>query len=660
MAEEATEMSVRSIRRAQERQAGRDQRRSTQRAKRVGIGAGGLLAAALVVAPGANAASIEVTSTDDPGNNDCATQGCTLREAVNAANANGVPDLITFAPNVTGQIHLSDSNGEIDITNESLEIRGPGADHLAIVGPAHDRIFKLFGFNKPDDQVTISGLTLTGGHAEAGGFVPAHGGAIYSTNDCGFAAALTVSGLAIHDNTAAREGGGIAVVPTNCTDKAAGATASGPGSLTVLNTTVSGNSADIDGGGIALGFRAGNLLVENSTIAGNDAAQFGGGISIGRDGSQVVSAKGAEAGFASIDRSDLIHNTTVAGNDADTGGGIWATEGFNIGLSSTIVADNTATTSGPDLASEGGSGYAADYSLLETTTGATVTDTVAGSNITGQDPQLGALAANGGPTQTKLPATASPAIDTGISNSLTTEQRGTARTVDRPPANATGGDGTDIGAVELAVDPPPPEPTPIPEPEPTPIPAPAVNLCFGHEVLLQKGGDASETIPGTGVADGIFGGGGKDTITGLGDDDCLFGQVGNDLVEGGPGNDRANGDRDEDTVRGDEGSDDVRGQNGNDRVFGGPGDDTRVTGGAGDDFVSGGDGDDVVKGDGGNDVISLGGGEDSVHAGGGADTVEAKDGERDKIICGTGKDVAVVDSIDDVDADCNTVHVIGH
>lgn len=670
-------MSARSIRRAYERQARRDQGKATQRAKRVGIGAGGLLAAALFAAPGASAASITpVNNAGDAGDGVCDVagtgDGCTLREAVKAANATAEADLITFAQGLAGPIQLASNS--IKIYNSSLEIRGPGADKLTIDGPANDRIFKLFGFDTPNEQVTISGLTLTDGHANDSSD-PGSGGAIYSTKDglaegfdCnGYMAALTVSGLAINANTAVGAGGGIAVSPDNfCSqnDKAAngaapGQAVTGAGSLNVQNTTVSGNSADTDGGGINLGFQAGSLLIENSTIAGNDAAGFGGGISIGRTTFGPSSKQAAKA--VTLDRTDDINNTTVAGNVADTGGGIDILEGFQVGLSSTIVADNTAPT-GPDLSSQSGSSYEAGYSLLETITpAATVNTTVAGSNITGQDPQLAALAANGGPTQTKLPATTSPAIDTGISNALTTEQRGTARTVDRPPANATGGDGTDIGAVELAVDPvtPPDEPTPTPEPEPTPIPAPTINLCFGKEVLLQKGGDAPETIPGTGVADGIFGGGGTDKITGLGDDDCLFGQVGNDRVEGGPGNDRANGDRDDDNVRGDGGEDDVRGQNGNDRVFGGPGNDTRVTGGAGDDFVAGGAGDDVLKGDGGNDVISLGGGADSVHAGGGADTIEAKDGERDKIICGTGKDVAIVDAIDEVDADCNTVHVIG-
>jgi hypothetical protein len=64
---------------------------------------------------------------------------------------------------------------------------------------------------------------------------------------------------------------------------------------------------------------------------------------------------------------------------------------------------------------------------------------------------LGGLAHNGGPTETMLPSGTSPVIDQGHApNSLQTDERGDPRTVDipgipRPP----GGDGTDIGAVEL-------------------------------------------------------------------------------------------------------------------------------------------------------------------------------------------------------------------
>jgi len=70
----------------------------------------------------------------------------------------------------------------------------------------------------------------------------------------------------------------------------------------------------------------------------------------------------------------------------------------------------------------------------------------------GLDPK--GLRSNGGPTQTIALVSGSSAIDKGTSaaltGTLTTDQRGLARTVDRSGvANATGGDGTDIGAYEF-------------------------------------------------------------------------------------------------------------------------------------------------------------------------------------------------------------------
>ena len=68
---------------------------------------------------------------------------------------------------------------------------------------------------------------------------------------------------------------------------------------------------------------------------------------------------------------------------------------------------------------------------------------------------LKGLRNNGGPTETLALQKSSPAVDNGssvgLTGTLTTDQRGAGfpRTVDRAPANAAGGDGTDIGAFEL-------------------------------------------------------------------------------------------------------------------------------------------------------------------------------------------------------------------
>jgi hypothetical protein len=82
------------------------------------------------------------------------------------------------------------------------------------------------------------------------------------------------------------------------------------------------------------------------------------------------------------------------------------------------------------------------------------------NSLSGVDPMLGPLAANGGPTLTHALLEGSPAIDKGNSFGATTDQRGLVR-----PSNfvgipdASGGNGSDIGAFELQ-QPAPPDTTP--------------------------------------------------------------------------------------------------------------------------------------------------------------------------------------------------------
>jgi CSLREA domain-containing protein len=638
----------------------------TTRTKRVAVAAGGLFAAAAVLAPAANAETYTVNSNGDSGDGTCDST-CTLRDAIQTANGHlndpaGTPDQINFDASVRGTIQLL--HGSLDVTNDSVHINGPGADVLDVVATSGDRVYKLFGFGTTpveDYDVTISGQTISGGSPGSAFGIFNWGGGILSTDrdfdsGCGGdAAALTLNGVHVTGNRAdTGAGGGVAVVLTGGCASKAGSPGTHEGDLNVIDSTISGNHSHGQGGGIAMDGFSGSLFVSNSTIADNDADGPGAGISI-------IPFQPGKVTPATDNVYD-VDNSTVTGNDtgATKGGGIYS-EAPDVGLRSTIVYGNTSTppddpetkATNPSDLGTADTTFTAGYSLIGTRTGAVVND-VSGEPNLSENPQLGALQNNGGPTPTELPATTSPAIDTGISNGLTTDQRGLPRTVDRDPANAA--DGTEIGAVEIPADPPPPPEQP-PD-EPTPLPGPAPQFCLGKQVILTKGGDADEKLTGTGTDDGIIAGGGQDLLQGLSGDDCLFGQTGNDKVEGGPGNDNANGDRDDDTVKGDDGDDSVRGQNGDDRVLGGAGNDPKVTGGAGDDTVKGGAGDDFVKGDGGNDSIVPGGGADFVHSGGGADTINAADGEKDHIICGTGKDVANVDPVDDVDKDCNTVNVI--
>jgi hypothetical protein len=228
----------------------------------------------------------------------------------------------------------------------------------------------------------------------------------------------------------------------------------------ISHSTLSDNYAVDDGGGIHFDVVPGTFELLDSTVSGNGAGNYGGGAYISSD------AQKYQDGLQ-------FNNSTIASNYASTdGGGLYLDytdpdyAGANVPLFSTIVGNNTNSGGLNDLAqatdssNPSGGGFDLSFSLVRAPGNAAFTETPAGSNIIGADPQLGALGSNGGPTETQLPSINSPVVDKGSApGNLTTDQRGDPRTVDTSVANAD--DGTDIGSVELAVGPPgPPGPPP--------------------------------------------------------------------------------------------------------------------------------------------------------------------------------------------------------
>ena len=187
--------------------------------------------------------------------------GTSLREAINAANANADPDVICFA--VTGTITLN-SLGALPSLNSNMQILGPGANALTVKrDPAAATQFRIFTVN-PGTTVTLSGLTITNGSANGAGFPEFAGGGIYNDH-----AILTVNNCTVKDNSAGIGGG----ILNN-------GQISGSATLTINNSTVSGNSATFVGGGIDnLGINDGSATatINNSSLSGNSANNGSGG-----------------------------------------------------------------------------------------------------------------------------------------------------------------------------------------------------------------------------------------------------------------------------------------------------------------------------------------------------------------------------------------------
>jgi uncharacterized repeat protein (TIGR01451 family)/CSLREA domain-containing protein len=213
--------------------------------------------------------------------------------------------------------------------------------------------------------------------------------------------------------------------------------------LSISRSTLSGNEA-LNGGAIsnrAIQYyaetAASNLTIVGSTISGNTANVSGGGIANESDFGATASLE--------IASSTIANNTAVSGD----GGGIASESSpdVNLTIRSVILAGNSAGGEGPDLSSDV---TTALFSLIESPLGHSLIDGLTG-NLVGEEAGLGPLQANGGPTLTHLPLLDSPVIDQGSNSELEFgDQRGSAfaRTVDDPSIlNAR--DGTDIGAVEF-------------------------------------------------------------------------------------------------------------------------------------------------------------------------------------------------------------------
>jgi hypothetical protein len=362
------------------------------------VGAAGGLAVVATLMSGsvAEAASFNVTSTGDTG-------AGTLRQAITDANLATGPNAILFQSGLSGSIDLA---SDLPVITQPVTITGPGARTLTVNGHAH-RIFSFdFGtLTSPPD--TISGLTLSGGSAVSGGAVYSH----YPT--------LALNDVTISGNHASSYGGGVDTV----------------GTLAVSDSTISGNTAASGDGGIAAG---GGLTVQSSTVEGNTATANGGG--------------GIEVGGGAL----AIQNSTISGNTApgngNKGGGInIGTSVTSASIQNTIVARNTAGNSGPDIFTSTSAGHpvpTASFSFIGDKTGSGIT--LDATDQTGFV-ALGPLENNGGPTDTMMPRLDSLVVDKGKAfGAATLDQRGLTRPVDLPGIpNASGGDGTDIGAVEI-------------------------------------------------------------------------------------------------------------------------------------------------------------------------------------------------------------------
>ena len=138
-------------------------------------------------AAAANAATFTVTTLGDHTPNACDAE-CTLRDAVEAANASAGADVIDFQSGLTGTITLDSAAGGQLLITDSVTINGPGARVLSVSGGGTSRVFQINPILLGGGTVVnISGLTITGGNGAVNSTIlgvpitPGPGGGIFNT-----------------------------------------------------------------------------------------------------------------------------------------------------------------------------------------------------------------------------------------------------------------------------------------------------------------------------------------------------------------------------------------------------------------------------------------------------------------------------------------------
>ena len=365
-----------------------------------------------------------------PGDGACSTAGgtCTLRAAIGEANALHEVSDITLADDATyvlSRAGSGDDEGDLDVL-VSVTIHGNGS---TIDAARIDRVVQTTG---ADVRLTVEDLTITGGDT------PGEGGGVAGT--------VTAVRSTIAGNRAA--GGTECIWLTDSGE---------PPSAPPARCTYNGRG----GGGVA-----GDLLAFDSTISGNAsvnpnvgcvqqtvnlppvvhllACTFsgGGGVSGTADlvgstisGNTATNGHGHEVmGTAHLIRSTVVdHNTagTTMAGAVTHAGTLWQVAGASpcaaaVPSNAPVDGNGTFTSLGYNVSIAAGCGMTQPSDRP----GATVT--------------LGALGANGGPTNTHLPAAGTVGLDhipvgTTVLCDTDHDQRGLPR---------PSGPGCDVGAVE--------------------------------------------------------------------------------------------------------------------------------------------------------------------------------------------------------------------
>ncbi|MDM8565042.1 choice-of-anchor Q domain-containing protein [Candidatus Halobeggiatoa sp. HSG11] len=356
--------------------------------------------------------NLVVDNTSDVLDADTSSGNNTLREAITYADSG---DTITFDSSIAGQtITFSsqltiDKNLTIDGTGQNITLSGD-ANGNGTADLADTQFFQI------SSTMTINDLTFTKSYAGAdyNGAIRLNSGGDLTINNSTFSDSTggNISGFFYNDGI---------LTFNNC--EFSNNTFNGNSGIVYSYSTLTINNSNFFGNTGKSLYSMGNINVtfNNITVANNNGffyAIYSDNV-ININNSTIFNNTNIWEGIRDTDTLN-IKNSTISGNDK----GI--INSGTLHLSNTIIANSTTT----DCENTG---------TISTNTNNLIEDNTCSPTVSG-DPMLGALADNGGTTQTMALQTGSPAINAGDNATCeATDQRGETR-----PKNDT----CDIGAYE--------------------------------------------------------------------------------------------------------------------------------------------------------------------------------------------------------------------
>ena len=388
----------------------------------------------LALAGSAQADTITVTRTDDPAGAGTCPTNCSLRQAIDASVSGDTIELDAPAPAVYAL-----TQGTALLVTHALTIDGAGRTASTIDGTLNrdaqgrpDRILKVTA-----GPLLIRELTFTGGTdgrdenfascSPCNTLTANGGGAMFNDG-----ASVTLSAVTFDANTGSPVGGAIANTGTlDMTDVDFRANGAAFGAGLISSGTVTADRVtfrDASGGtrGGAVFQRGGTMTLTNSTVSGNGTSSTVGGGIVNRAGNlsllNVTLAENLRGGLETAQGATTsVQNTILASGYSDGINGSCVGAGQNSSQGWTTAAPITS-----DLGNN----------LAEDSTCGTLTGPAAGV-----DPKLAPATDNAGATPTAALLHGSPAIDAGNDAACPPyDQRGVTR--------AGQGAHCDIGAFE--------------------------------------------------------------------------------------------------------------------------------------------------------------------------------------------------------------------